>query len=226
MVWRVARRSGQHAKAGPLRVSRWRSKAGRPAEVTRPPCLGVVARSPSRKAQLPRRPATVYDPCITRIDGNARRCTAYSTMVSATFGLSACCGYGGWGINRNRMLTRRQLVWAGGAAALMTPFSGFARAAERAAGRPIFRFGVVADPQYAPIAPSGTRYFTFRTHSGNSARQSRSSTGRISNSLLRSATLSTGIGAAMVTCSRSTKPSSTRTSLSSETMISTWQVIT
>jgi predicted phosphodiesterase len=58
------------------------------------------------------------------------------------------------------MLTRRQLVWAGGAAALMTPFSGFARAAERAAGRPIFRFGVVADPQYAPIAPSGTRYFS------------------------------------------------------------------
>ena len=32
--------------------------------------------------------------------------------------------------------------------------------AERAAGRPIFRFGVVADPQYAPIAPSGTRYYS------------------------------------------------------------------
>ncbi len=58
------------------------------------------------------------------------------------------------------MLTRRQLLSAGGAAALVTPFSGFARAAERAAGAPIFRFGVVADPQYAPIAPSGTRYYS------------------------------------------------------------------
>jgi hypothetical protein len=29
----------------------------------------------------------------------------------------------------------------------------------QAAGKPIFRFGVVADPQYAPIAPSRTRYY-------------------------------------------------------------------
>jgi len=42
----------------------------------------------------------------------------------------------------------------------VTPFSGFARATERAAGRPSFRFGVVADPQYAPVAPSGTRYYS------------------------------------------------------------------
>ena len=58
------------------------------------------------------------------------------------------------------MLTRRQLLLAGGAAALVSPFSGFAKAAERTAGNPIFRFGVVADPQYAPIAPDGTRYYS------------------------------------------------------------------
>jgi predicted phosphodiesterase len=58
------------------------------------------------------------------------------------------------------MLTRRQLLSAGSAAALVTPLSGFAMAAERMAGEPIFRFGVVADPQYAPIAPSGTRYYS------------------------------------------------------------------
>ena len=32
--------------------------------------------------------------------------------------------------------------------------------AERTEGKPILRFGVVADPQYAPIAPSGTRYYS------------------------------------------------------------------
>jgi predicted phosphodiesterase len=58
------------------------------------------------------------------------------------------------------MLTRRQLLRAGSAAALVTPFSGFSMGAERMTGKPIFRFGVVADPQYAPIAPSGTRYFS------------------------------------------------------------------
>jgi predicted phosphodiesterase len=58
------------------------------------------------------------------------------------------------------MLTRRQLLSAGGAAALVTPFSGFTTAVERMAGEPTFRFGVVADPQYAPIAPSGTRYYS------------------------------------------------------------------
>jgi predicted phosphodiesterase len=58
------------------------------------------------------------------------------------------------------MLTRRQLLWAGGALALVTPFSGFSMTDERTARQPIFRFGVVADPQYAPIAPSGTRYYS------------------------------------------------------------------
>jgi predicted phosphodiesterase len=58
------------------------------------------------------------------------------------------------------MLTRRQLLSAAGATALVTPFSGFAAAAERVAGQSIVRFGVVADPQYAPVAPSGTRYYS------------------------------------------------------------------
>jgi hypothetical protein len=57
------------------------------------------------------------------------------------------------------MPTRRQLLWAGSAIALVTPFSGFSMADERTVGKPILRFGVVADPQYAPIAPSGTRYY-------------------------------------------------------------------
>jgi predicted phosphodiesterase len=58
------------------------------------------------------------------------------------------------------MLTRRWLLRAGSAAALMTPFSRLSVGAERMTGEPLFRFGVVADPQYAPIAPSGTRYFS------------------------------------------------------------------
>jgi predicted phosphodiesterase len=58
------------------------------------------------------------------------------------------------------MLTRRRLLQAGSAAALVTPFSDLSMGAERRIGGPIFRFGVVADPQYAPIAPSGTRYFS------------------------------------------------------------------
>jgi 3',5'-cyclic AMP phosphodiesterase CpdA len=58
------------------------------------------------------------------------------------------------------MLTRRELLRAWGALALVTPFSGFAATTARATGNPIFRFGVVADPQYAPIAPSGTRYYS------------------------------------------------------------------
>jgi predicted phosphodiesterase len=57
------------------------------------------------------------------------------------------------------MLTRRRLLRAGGAA-LVTPFLGFVPTTARPSGEPIFRFGVVADPQYAPIAPMGTRYFS------------------------------------------------------------------
>lgn len=57
------------------------------------------------------------------------------------------------------MITRRQLLRAGGALALATPFAGFTGNTAKAAGEPIFRFGVVADPQYAPIAPVRTRYY-------------------------------------------------------------------
>ncbi|MCV0396426.1 MAG: metallophosphoesterase [Rhizobiaceae bacterium] len=58
------------------------------------------------------------------------------------------------------MLNRRQLLRAGGALALATPFSGFGSTLARATEVPLFRFGVVADPQYAPIAPVRTRYYS------------------------------------------------------------------
>jgi predicted phosphodiesterase len=64
----------------------------------------------------------------------------------------------GWGART--LLTRRQLLRAGGALALATPFSGFASTIARATEEPLFRFGVVADPQYAPIAPVRTRYYS------------------------------------------------------------------
>jgi hypothetical protein len=57
------------------------------------------------------------------------------------------------------MLTRRQLIKAGGAAALVTPFTGFASSLAQVAGEPLFPFGVVADPQYAPVPPRRTRYY-------------------------------------------------------------------
>lgn len=60
------------------------------------------------------------------------------------------------------MLTRRSLV-AGGTtaagAALLSSLSGFGPAHAQAAS-PIFRFGVVADPQYAPVPPRGTRFYS------------------------------------------------------------------
>jgi len=53
------------------------------------------------------------------------------------------------------MVTRRTLVTAAGAAAVAAPLAGLGAARARdAAG---FRFGVVADPQYAPIAPDRIR---------------------------------------------------------------------
>src|SRR5262245_11383377 len=57
------------------------------------------------------------------------------------------------------MLTRRHILMAGGAAALVTPFAGFSTSLAQVVGAPLFRFGVVADPQYAPVAPAGTRYY-------------------------------------------------------------------
>ena len=57
------------------------------------------------------------------------------------------------------MLTRREFLKTTGAAALVLPFDGFRLAKGGAPGAPIFSFGVVADPQYAPVAPSGTRFY-------------------------------------------------------------------
>jgi predicted phosphodiesterase len=55
------------------------------------------------------------------------------------------------------MQTRRFFLTAAAGAALVTPFTGFGPA--RAQDGPVFRFGVIADPQYAPVAPRGTRYY-------------------------------------------------------------------
>lgn len=52
------------------------------------------------------------------------------------------------------MITRRTVLKAGAAAALVTPFSGFAVTSADAQDGPLFRFGVVADPQYAPVVPN------------------------------------------------------------------------
>jgi len=57
------------------------------------------------------------------------------------------------------MISRRMFLNASAAAALVAPFSGFS-VARAASGAPAFRFGVIADPQYAPIAPKGTRYYS------------------------------------------------------------------
>lgn len=59
------------------------------------------------------------------------------------------------------MHMRREVVSAGAAAvgaALMTPFGGFAPTRARAEGGAL-RVGVIADPQYAPVPPRGTRYY-------------------------------------------------------------------
>lgn len=59
------------------------------------------------------------------------------------------------------MLNRRGLLKLSGAAALVTPFAGFAAREAQAQGAPLFKFGIVADPQYAPFPPktNGTRYY-------------------------------------------------------------------
>ncbi len=60
------------------------------------------------------------------------------------------------------MLTRRTLLSRSAAvagASLISPFSGFGPAYAQAAG-PIFRFGVVSDPQYAPVPPRGSRFYS------------------------------------------------------------------
>jgi len=47
------------------------------------------------------------------------------------------------------------------ATALVTPFAGFVADRAAAQGQPLFRFGVIADPQYAPVPPnlSNHRYY-------------------------------------------------------------------
>lgn len=60
------------------------------------------------------------------------------------------------------MLTRRAFLHrsaAAGGAALLSQFQGFGAARAQGSG-PIFRFGVVADPQYAPVPPRRTRFYS------------------------------------------------------------------
>lgn len=59
------------------------------------------------------------------------------------------------------MISRRKLLKAGGAAALLAPFAGFTVSAARAQSAPVFSFGIVVDPQYAPVAPNykSNRYY-------------------------------------------------------------------
>lgn len=52
------------------------------------------------------------------------------------------------------MITRRTVLKAGAAAALVTPFAGFTVTTAGAQDGPLFRFGIVADPQYAPVVPN------------------------------------------------------------------------
>ncbi|WP_035831633.1 metallophosphoesterase [Kaistia adipata] len=59
------------------------------------------------------------------------------------------------------MLTRRNLLKIGGTAAIFAPFAGFTIDSARAETDPLFRFGIVADPQYAPVVPNlkSNRYY-------------------------------------------------------------------
>jgi predicted phosphodiesterase len=59
------------------------------------------------------------------------------------------------------MISRRSLLQSSGAVALVTPFAGFASHSARAQDAALFKFGIVADPQYAPFPPKsgGTRYY-------------------------------------------------------------------
>jgi predicted phosphodiesterase len=52
------------------------------------------------------------------------------------------------------MVTRRNIIKGGAAAAFFAPFAGFAVTGAAAQNGPLFRFGIVADPQYAPVVPS------------------------------------------------------------------------
>ena len=60
------------------------------------------------------------------------------------------------------MITRRNLLKIGGGAAMFAPFGGFTINPANAQSGPLFRFGIVADPQYAPVVPNLTsnRYYS------------------------------------------------------------------
>lgn len=60
------------------------------------------------------------------------------------------------------MITRRNLLKTGGTVALLAPFGGFTVEPSLAQSGPLFRFGIVADPQYAPVVPNLTlnRYYS------------------------------------------------------------------
>lgn len=59
------------------------------------------------------------------------------------------------------MITRRNILRAATATAIVAPFAGFAVPSVRAQGAPLFSFGLVADPQYAPVPPNvkANRYY-------------------------------------------------------------------
>ncbi len=62
----------------------------------------------------------------------------------------------------NPLASRRRLLTATGAAALIAPFAGFSTAAFAQGtpnAQPLFRFGLIADPQYAPVVPRRTRFY-------------------------------------------------------------------
>ena len=52
------------------------------------------------------------------------------------------------------MPTRRNILQAGAATALLMLFAGFTVSQAAAQNGPLFRFGIVADPQYAPVVPN------------------------------------------------------------------------
>ena len=58
-------------------------------------------------------------------------------------------------------IDRRNILKIGAAATLFAPFAGFTVTRAAAQSAPLFRFGIVADPQYAPVVPNlaANRYY-------------------------------------------------------------------
>lgn len=57
------------------------------------------------------------------------------------------------------MLAKRRLITATAMAGLVTPFTGFSSPVVAQTSAPLFRFGLIADPQYAPVPPRRTRFY-------------------------------------------------------------------